>query len=730
MLLHLLPLSLLGLQGLAPTNPTAAEARWEQQGSSAHAQIGELRIGLDDSGLHLGLGADPATLRLAARSYGRGSADGCALLHAPALAADGSALATRELAPGVQERFELRELGLEHSLSFAAPPPGDGDLVVRFEASTRLCFEPDGAGLLLVDGGAGPQLSIGGVTGIDANGRRASGALRHGPGFLEYVLPDAFIDQAAWPLLLDPLIGTVLTIDPDPKTLFAAAAASGPANVYLTAFTDASGSLLARRYNSSTGAVVGSTLSIDTTGRARQVVAGYCRLSNRFLLVWAQEDLAGQTDLWARSIEASTGAQSSAVALTFTTGLDEEPLDLSSENTTADDELLLVYDGGGTQYQLRQVTVGTSAAPAFLGSAVNLAPKPSLQSAWASISNHGGDAGTYMTAFVLQPDANTMAVAVRAVDRNAVLLGSQTTLATHPLGPASYLFEVSVDGDGQRFVAAWQRINPALSENFVVDPFARRCDYNALLGDVSVGPAPTLWRTFPIEVFPVDLQSAWTPEGILVGGGRSIQAGPQLLGWTGFYSAIDLSPIEATGAFADTPGDTGALVAQASGELPSSIVDSNLDDEGLLLNFDGAIGPINPGILRGRRFGSLGRWQDLGGGCGKGGKAFVEGAAVGFGPLRLSVDTDLISGTSFALIGPESPGLPCGGCQLRIDLTQLLVLSAPLSGAGSGLVSIALPNSAALVGVQAAVQWATPVSGPLCTNLGCDFSNALRLTIE
>jgi hypothetical protein len=34
------------------------------------------------------------------------------------------------------------------------------------------------------------------------------------------------------------------------------------------------------------------------------------------------------------------------------------------------------------------------------------------------------------------------------------------------------------------------------------------------------------------------------------------------------------------------------------------------------------------------------------------------------------------------------------------------------------------------VGLQAAVQWATPVSGPLCTNLSCDFSNALRITLE
>ena len=740
MLPHALPLLLLTLQGVAREDQpleiqAPAEPRWELWSGAASTRVGELEVRVGPSGLSLSLGADSPGLLLAPSSYGRGSADGCGVFAQALETSPDSRLASRSLAAGVVERFEIEERGLEHSLLFAAPPPGDGDLVVRFEARTDLAFEGGPNGLLLVDGSAGPQLSIGGVTGIDAAGQRASGSLRHGPGFLEYVLPDEFIDQAAWPVLLDPLFGTVLTIDPDPKDLLAAAAASGPANVYLTAFTDASGSLLARRYNSSTGAVVGSTLSIDTTGRAREVVAGYCRLSNRFLLVWAQEDLAGQTDLWARSIEASTGALSSAVALTFTTGLDEWPLDLSSENTDADDELLLVYDGGGTQYLLRQVTVSTSAAPAFLGSAINLGLKPtgSGLDARAAISNHGGEAGTFLTAVRLQPTATSTSIAVRAVDRNAVLLGAQATLATQTLGDFAELSAPAVDGDGQRFVVVWTRTNDLPPGSFEVDLLARRCDYNSLLSSLSLGAGPTVLDNFQTdEGVPFGAEVCWTPEGTLVGVGLFLQS-LQLRGWTGLYSTTDLSAIEAGGILANLPGPVGALTAQASGELPSSILDSNQEDEALLLNFDGASVPIiqvAPGVLRGRRFGSPGRWQDLGGGCGKGGKAFVEGAAIGFGPLRLSVDTDQISGTSFALIGNESSGLPCGGCVLRIDLTQLLVLSAPLSGAGSGLVSINLPNSPTLVGLQAAVQWATPVSGPLCTNLSCDFSNALRITLE
>src|SRR5690606_38484761 len=112
----------------------------------------------------------------------------------------------------VTERYELVPRGIEQSFTFSALPEGRGDLVVRGLLTTELPlaeatpdllrFElPDVGGVIVRD-----------VVGIDANGRRAIGHLRLGDApaaagdmhRVELVLPAAFVDAAALPLVLDP----------------------------------------------------------------------------------------------------------------------------------------------------------------------------------------------------------------------------------------------------------------------------------------------------------------------------------------------------------------------------------------------------------------------------------------------------------------------------------------------------------------------------------------------
>jgi hypothetical protein len=159
-------------------------------------------------------------VRLAVQSIERG---GHALVEGASAApfeAQGTRV-TRLLAPGLVERFDGREDGVELSYVFAQEPAGDGDLVVRLDLSGTFT-DPTFASDTRIDlrhvgehGDAG-GVTIGAVTGIDANGATVRGRLVFDGDDVLFVLPDAFVDAAAYPLVLDPLVGPVVTLSSDP----------------------------------------------------------------------------------------------------------------------------------------------------------------------------------------------------------------------------------------------------------------------------------------------------------------------------------------------------------------------------------------------------------------------------------------------------------------------------------------------------------------------------------
>ncbi len=109
------------------------------------------------------------------------------------------------------ERYDVREDEVEQSFVFDRLPPGEGDLFVRLDLRTDL--EPRGDGRTLdLDYGQLGSVRIGKVVGIDANGVRAEGAVRYEAGTLELSLPREFVDHAALPLVLDPVLGSNITI--------------------------------------------------------------------------------------------------------------------------------------------------------------------------------------------------------------------------------------------------------------------------------------------------------------------------------------------------------------------------------------------------------------------------------------------------------------------------------------------------------------------------------------
>ncbi|MBZ0149909.1 MAG: hypothetical protein K8J09_00145 [Planctomycetes bacterium] len=111
----------------------------------------------------------------------------------------------------VQEQWDLHEQGLELSVSFAARPEGDGDLIVRYQVTTTLpVARADARGVTWADEHGGVQL--GAVTGIDAAGARVDGTIALEGEVLSLCLPAAFVAAARFPVLLDPLWSTATGI--------------------------------------------------------------------------------------------------------------------------------------------------------------------------------------------------------------------------------------------------------------------------------------------------------------------------------------------------------------------------------------------------------------------------------------------------------------------------------------------------------------------------------------
>lgn len=88
----------------------------------------------------------------------------------------------------------------------------DGDLVFRVPLATELeTLEPGGAGLRFGRSDLG-EVHYGDATILDAASRRVFAPSRRVEGGIEIVVPDAFLDRAVFPIVIDPVIET-FTID-------------------------------------------------------------------------------------------------------------------------------------------------------------------------------------------------------------------------------------------------------------------------------------------------------------------------------------------------------------------------------------------------------------------------------------------------------------------------------------------------------------------------------------
>ncbi|MBK8098377.1 MAG: hypothetical protein IPK26_14805 [Planctomycetes bacterium] len=359
---------------------------------------------------------------------------------------------------GIRERFEATADGIEHSFLFAKQPAGTGDLVVRLRVDTDLIADTgrDLQSLRLLEPGIG-GVTIGAVTGIDALGMRSPGSMHYDGRHLELVLPARFVDAAAYPMVLDPLVGSSLHVaNPADNDIAPDCAYDSGTDRYLIVwhrnFSNAD-TVVRGRLMQANGVFTGPAFltitdqggSLEANPKVANINANDC-----FVVAWTQNASAGAPrDIACRLVRADQ-ATLGAILVVATGASDQVDPDVGGEATTLNNDVMIVFrDATAGIIELRQVDFDRTSGVGTLGAQM-LVAGPDAGISRPAIAKSGGAGRKYLVAW----DAGGPYLGVRIVNHNATpWTGGGLISGAEPE-------KIDVDGDGSRWTVVWNELEP------------------------------------------------------------------------------------------------------------------------------------------------------------------------------------------------------------------------------------------------------------------------------
>jgi hypothetical protein len=619
-----------------------------------------------------------------------------------------------------EERYEVRTEGIEQSFVFEQLPAGSGDLCVRMRLQTDLTVHvtaPDELQLELPGVGG---VRIGKVLGFDARGRRIDGMLRWDGGELELSLPSASVDQAVLPLVLDPIIGPILTVAGGPYSLSNPDVAYDATNsVFLVTFTvrvSASDLDIHAQFVDLDGNLVRSRniLTTANTGQTDSRVANV-NGEDTFLVAYL-EDLDRIHGVAVRAVD---GWHSSVTLVDNANQMGT--VDVGGVATATGNQAIVVWrEWGAQQIRAKLIAVHRNAAPAGPGivpaaTAVLIGDLANTVDSFPAISKSGGDTGNHLIAYERTfPGVAGSAVQAVIVDRNLNILEDQIAITIPSNGRAAF---PQVDGNGRNWIVAYEMLPPGVGE-----------------WDIEV--AAIAWN----PLAPVPDQSYPLATRVVLSGVPGRPERQPTVCWTGeaalvFYTVqgdvhgkqIDLytcaqCPTAHEHTFSpNTTWDYQIRAAsQASGGGSGGRVLAVWEQQpaGATVNQVAAIRyDADDGIV-----------SDLGGGCGGGGHADLSCMSVGYSSFRMRLFGASPASPSLLLLGFTAINRPCGSCTLVPDPWSGSVgVAANTTALGNATFPLGIPANSALAGYGLYAQW---VVGNTGSCIGFDLSNGLRAIIE
>ena len=622
------------------------------------------------------------------------------------------------------ERYETRADGIEQCFVFAQRPAGHGDLVVRGRITTTLPLAAVGDGGVRYETAAGDGVHFGAVTGVDARGATVRGAIRVLGDELELSLPAAFVDGAAYPLVLDPLIGAAFAVgnvpvydDVEPAVAYdetngrylvvwavdVPAVAPSPAHRQIRGqFVQAGGGLQG----------VQVLIAADASTGAQPALANV-NSTNRFLVAWRSWVLSGNVTV--RSVSAATGAMSNPVVVATSSlfiGLDDT-LAVGGDFRSglgAGQSALLVYRSFSTLTSTSntinacRVQVPSSGDP-VVNPAVTVANTTNLLDDVA-VSPHCGSAGRWLVAFgqsVVVGSTTLTRIPAQVVDDSGVLCGTPVTIVNNGSNGDVRTPAIGTR-DGNEFVVTWH------------DAVANTVKLRR--GVVSGACGSTSW-TFDAILSPIVQAGPANSPAIVFARDKYVLAWQQLTATGQRVFTKGLDPVTCAACGREERVD-GTLVTDGQPALASRWDGGDTTGDGAM-----AVWSTGGGI-------SARHWvlhgtpgiTALGGGCGSSGfndYATYDGQPY-LGSTTFSVQLFNPTAPILALIvGFTQVSVPCGPCTLVPALDMLLPGVSPTVAT--------IPCDPNLIGADFYVQWLQfrPSGCSILPDFG--FSNALQFTI-
>ncbi|HKB14571.1 MAG TPA: hypothetical protein VKF62_00820, partial [Planctomycetota bacterium] len=575
-------------------------------------------------------------------------------------------------------------------------------------------FELDGKG----------GVSIGSVKGIDAGGRTARGRLRFDGTHLDLVLPDEFLAEAAFPLLLDPLLGALLAdlagggddVDPD-------IAADAPSSTtYLVVWehrlsaTDID--IRGQRFSMG-GTAVGGMVSI-ATGTEPSVNPSVAYSSGRFLVVWQEgPTIFGPWDILGTSVDAATGAVSAETTISADPESEVDP-DVGA-TPSLNDTAFVTWSAVGSGIRGRGVQVASP--PGLLGDIADLSTvaddgKPAISQVPA---DSDGWLVVWQRFFFGAPGDNDLRARAVALDAAGDPVLSPLTTVLTTIGPDEEDPDCSRSNlDVHSFLIVYEREAVAGSGDNDI-----RCK-SATVTSVAGVPALTIGASqITLEADPDDDEvnpavASLGPKYVVV--------------WSDEATALDydlwmlgVNPVTCAVCEAETPVDT------SPNHDGSPAVAFGTGDEGMIVWQSSGMGSPFAGDIKGQRveaIGTGGPVADIGGGCGGGGTAGVNGpVAVGNSTFQFTLaGADAGAAGGILVVGSFLLNFNCASCTLKPNFGFTPFVAV---GGGAAQFPLPIPCAAELVGATFYAQWAVlPASASPCA-LAPDLalSDAVSVTI-
>jgi hypothetical protein len=635
---------------------------------------------------------------------------------------------------GLSEWYESREGGLEQGFTFASEPAGEGDLLVELSVGGELA-RPDQSGwrdAVTFRHEGREVLSVSGVLGIDAAGQTQVGDLRYADGSLWLRLPAEFVDQAAYPLVLDPLIGSVGTVSSAGDAASPALAYHPVLNRFLAAWSvdlSSTQSELRAQLLDVFGAPVGGLITVNlgtSDTLARDPAVGFNRDAGSFLVAYRLASFVfGPYGISARSVSPG-GSVSSATSVAASSAATGPELAIGSEAVAGQGDVsLLVYGSdNGADVKLARLQADVFGAPVVLGT-TNPPDQSTFGNDQPTISHTGGNGGLYLVAWRSRGLLND-SVRCQVVRRDGVPLGSSQLLT---LPDFNSIRRPSVDGfpasasNGRWLLAAQTPETVGATEH---DVRAWSLSFDGTNLSVPAGPVFVDSGINDDEIEPAVVWMgskafvAWADEGgtfdydIFVKG-----VDPS--------TCVECEPVAAAGTL------TGFNRAPAlAGELPSG--GGNGDDRALILWERIALTlPLNSDIQsRGLVLAAQnGNAVSQGGGCTGGGSTGVNQVpAIGVGGFACTLSgADPVAPVAVLNIAVNGAALPiaCGTCLIE---PFFITTTVPMSG-GSAAVQLPIPCRTTAIGAQLIVQWTVLLTSasPCFLAANVSFSDRLLVTI-